>query len=243
LVGTYPPDDLAVINVRNAKGLRPADFGDSSKVLVGDIVLAMGSPLGLSSSVTNGIVSAVGRTVSEPTGPSSPGAVLPQVIQTSAPINPGNSGGALVNISGDVIGIPTLAAIDPEIGQGGSAAPGIGFAIPSNVVTDIAGQLVRTGKVTNSHRAALGVAIVGVVDNAGEPVGVGVRSVEVGGAADQAGLKAGDIITALAGHQVPTPTALRTALAELDAGQTVSITVQRGTTQLHRQVTLESLPG
>jgi len=104
LVGTYPPDDLAVIKLTGGRNLHPARFGDSATVAVGDIVLAMGSPLGLSSSVTNGIVSAVGRTVSEPADASSPGAVLPQAIQTSAPINPGNSGGALVDISGQVIG-------------------------------------------------------------------------------------------------------------------------------------------
>jgi len=104
LVGTYPPDDVAVIKLTGGRNLHPARFGDSATVAVGDIVLAMGSPLGLSSSVTNGIVSAVGRTVSEPADASSPGAVLPQAIQTSAPINPGNSGGALVDISGQVIG-------------------------------------------------------------------------------------------------------------------------------------------
>jgi len=162
LVGTYPPDDLAVIKLTGGRNLHPARFGDSATVAVGDIVLAMGSPLGLSSSVTNGIVSAVGRTVSEPASASSPGAVLPQAIQTSAPINPGNSGGALVDISGQVIGLPTLAAVDPQVGQGGSAAPGIGFAVPSNIVRDIAGQLIANGgQVTNSHRAALGISVAG----------------------------------------------------------------------------------
>jgi len=123
LVGSYAPDDLAVIKVNGAKGLRPASFADSSKLQVGDIVLAMGSPLGLSGSVTNGIISALGRTVSEPTGPHSPGATLAGAIQTSAPINPGNSGGALVDASGQVVGLPTLAAIDPG---GGAGLPGSG---------------------------------------------------------------------------------------------------------------------
>ena len=243
LVGTYPPDDLAVIRVTGDHHLRPASFADSSKVAVGDIVLAMGSPLGLSSSVTSGIVSAVGRTVTEPAEQNSPGAVLPQVIQTSAPINPGNSGGALVDIRGEVVGVPTLAAVDQQIGQGGSAAPGIGFAIPSNVVTDIAGQLVKNGKVTNSHRAALGVTVVPLVNSAGNPAGVGVRSVQAGGAAARAGIRAGDVITSLDGQQVSGPTALRTVLAGLSVGQTVPVGLERNGSTVTVHVTLEQLRG
>ena len=113
--------------------------------------MAIGNPLGLSSSVTQGIVSALGRSASE-----GGGVTLPNTIQTSAPINPGNSGGALADIQGRVIGIPTLAASDPQLG---GAAAGIGFAIPSNTVKDIAGQIVKNGKVVNSHRAYLGINI------------------------------------------------------------------------------------
>ena len=151
LVGSYAPDDLAVISIGAGHALRPAAFANSSKVDVGDLVLAVGNPLGFQSSVTDGIVSGVGRDVSE-----GQGVVLPSAIQTSAPINPGNSGGALVDLDGRVIGIPTLAAGNP---QSGGTAAGIGFAVPSNVVTDIAGQIVRHGRVVNSHRAALGVRL------------------------------------------------------------------------------------
>lgn len=242
LVGTYPPDDLAVIKLTGGRNLHPARFGDSATVAVGDIVLAMGSPLGLSSSVTNGIVSAVGRTVSEPAGASSPGAVLPQAIQTSAPINPGNSGGALVDISGQVIGLPTLAAVDPQIGQGGSAAPGIGFAVPSNIVRDIAGQLIANGgRVTNSHRAALGVSVAGLVDPSGNPQGVGVQSVRSGGPAEKAGIQAGDVITSVAGQQIPDPATLSTVLAGMTVGQTVPVVLQRGDASRTVQVTLGNL--
>lgn len=121
-------DDLAVINVRGAN-LPAAKLGDSSKLRVGDLVLAVGNPLGLASSVTNGIVSALGRTVDE-----SRAVALRGLIQTSAPINPGNSGGALVDVKGKVVGIPTLTAVDPENNQ---AADGIGFAIPSSSVKAI----------------------------------------------------------------------------------------------------------
>jgi S1-C subfamily serine protease len=139
LVGTYPAGDLAVIHVTGTN-LKPATFGDSSKLVAGDIVLAVGSPLGLQGSVTEGIVSAIGRKVAE-----SKTVTLPDVIQTSAEINPGNSGGALVDLAGEVVGIPTLTALDPELGN--TAAAGIGFAIPSNVVVDVAGQLIAHGRV------------------------------------------------------------------------------------------------
>jgi putative serine protease PepD len=145
LVGVYRPDDLAVIRVSGVRGLRPATFGDSAKLVAGDVVLAIGNPLGLSSSVTEGIVSAVGRTVSEPATRAAAGATLPDTIQTSAAINPGNSGGALATLDGDVVGIPTLAAVS----QAGAAAPGIGFAISSNIAVGIATQLMNTGRVVD----------------------------------------------------------------------------------------------
>ncbi|MDT4891894.1 MAG: hypothetical protein QOE97_929, partial [Pseudonocardiales bacterium] len=145
LVGTYPASDLAVIKVNATTPLTPATFGASAASRVGDVVLAMGNPLGLQGSVTQGIISAVGRTVEEPTGSGSPGATLSGVIQTSAAINPGNSGGALVNLAGDVVGIPTLTATDPQLG---GSAPGIGFAIPVSTVTSVARQLIASGHVT-----------------------------------------------------------------------------------------------
>src|SRR3954466_6705373 len=143
LVGSFPADDLAVIKV-DGNALRAALFADSSKLRVGEIAMAIGNPLGLSSSVTEGIVSALHRTSSEGNG-----VTLPNTIQTSAAINPGNSGGALVDIRGRVIGIPTLAASDPQMG---GAAPGIGFAIPSNDVRDYANQMITHGRVVDSHR-------------------------------------------------------------------------------------------
>src|SRR6476646_7806395 len=135
-IGRDAANDLAVIRIAGARP-RPATFSDSSQVEVGDIVLALGNPLGLRSSVTEGIVSAVRRSV-----PEGNGVTLSSVIQTSAAINPGNSGGALVDLSGRVIGIPTLAALDPQMGS--SEAPGIGFAIDSNTVRRVAGALARS---------------------------------------------------------------------------------------------------
>jgi S1-C subfamily serine protease len=135
-IGRDTANDLAVIRIAGARP-RPATFADSSRVEVGDLALALGNPLGLRSSVTEGIVSAVKRSV-----PEGNGATLSSAIQTSAAINPGNSGGALVNLSGEVIGIPTLAALDPQMGA--SQAPGIGFAIDSNTVRRVAGALTHS---------------------------------------------------------------------------------------------------
>jgi S1-C subfamily serine protease len=219
LVGTFVEDDLAVIKV-NGAGLRPATFANSDSVKIGDISMALGNPLGLSSSFTEGIVSALNR--QEPEGN---GVVLPSAIQTSAAINPGNSGGALVDIQGRVIGIPTLAAADPQMG---GAAAGIGFAIPSNVVTHIANQLVKGGKVTNSNRAYLGVKIA----DTGEQAGVYITQVLPNTAASKAGLKTGDSITSINGTKTPDSAILSTVLAGLKPGQTVNVTVmhQNGAT-------------
>jgi putative serine protease PepD len=231
LVGTFPADDLAVLHV-DAAGLHPAAFADSSSLQVGDVALAIGNPLGLQSSVTEGIVSALGRTVNEDNG-----VALPNVIQTSAAINPGNSGGALVDLQGQVIGIPTLAATDPQLG--GSAAPGIGFAIPSNTVRDIAAQLISQGKVTNSHRAWLGVEVAATTSG-----GLLVAKVVSGGPAVKAGIRAGELITAVQGTATPDPATLADVLAGLRPGRTVRVAVV-GPGGAHRtvRVTLGQFPG
>ncbi len=241
LTGSYPPDDLAVIQVIGAKQLVPAHFADSSKLQVGDIVLAMGNPLGLASSVTDGIISAIGRTVSEPAQGGSQGATLPDVIQTSAAINPGNSGGALVNLADQVVGIPTLAATDQQLG---GAAPGIGFAIPSNIVTDIAGQVIKTGHVTKSNRAALGVEVQTVTGSDGQPAGVAIVAVTPGGPAAKAGLQAGEVITRVNGVATPDTGTLAEVLAGLRPGQQVPVTITKpdGSTATI-QLTLAQLPG
>lgn len=231
LVGTFPGDDLAVIHV-DGTNLHPATFGDSSKLSVGDIVLAAGNPLGLQSSVTEGIVSAIGRTVSEPGG-----AALPNVIQTSAAINPGNSGGALVDLSGAVVGIPTLAALDPQLG---GAAPGIGFAIPSNVAVDIAGQLIAHGRVVDSHRAYLGVQ---AIDVNGAP-GAVVYSVQAGSPASKAGIVRGDAVTSVDGKPTPTAEDLAAVLADLAPGQSVPVSiVHPDRSKATVTATLGELPG
>ncbi|MGP9021216.1 S1C family serine protease [Streptomyces sp. BR1] len=227
LVAAYPEQDLAVIKLDSVpSGMKAAKFGDSTKVEMGQIVLAMGSPLGLSSSVTQGIVSATGRTVTEGAAGGGPGATIGNMVQTSAAINPGNSGGALVNLNSEVIGIPTLAAVDPDMG--GSAAPGIGFAIPASMAKTVADQIIKSGKVTDSGRAALGITGRTVVDANYQPAGVAIVDVKRGGAADRAGLKAGDIVTRIGRMDITTITSLSEALAADKPGQTVQVTYTRG---------------
>ena len=231
LVGAYVPDDLAVVDIGSGHGISPARFADSSKLAVGEIVLAEGNPLGLQSSVTDGIISALGRNVSE-----GQGVVLPSAIQTSAPINPGNSGGALIDMNGRVVGIPTLAAGNS---QTGGVAAGIGFAIPSNTVTDIAGQIIRSGHVVNSHRAAIGASIA----SSTQP-GALIVTVEPGGAASDAGISAGDLIEKLDGSPIADASALGEALAAHRPGEKITLTILRpdGTTT-STSLTLGQLPG
>ncbi|MFF7586894.1 S1C family serine protease [Kitasatospora purpeofusca] len=240
LVGSYPDSDLAVIRLSSPPGgLRPAVFGDSNKVELGQITLAMGSPLGLSSSVTQGIVSATGRTVSEPRTEGSPGAVIGNMVQTSAAINPGNSGGALVNLDSQVIGINTLAATEPD--SSGAAAPGIGFAIPASTVTSIAGQLIKDGKVTNSGRAALGITARTYFDQNFRPAGAVVVAVADGGPAASAGLQPGDVITKIGDTPVDSLNSLTTALASLAPGSKVTVTYSRDGRSTSAEVTLGTL--
>ena len=226
LTGTFPQGDLAVIDVQGGD-LKPATFADSSQVKVGEFALAIGNPLGLQSSVTQGIVSSTSRTV-----PEGDGVALPSVIQTSAPINPGNSGGALVDETGSVIGIPTLNA-----GFNGQPAPGIGFAISSNTVKAIARQLTASGEVSDSARAWLGVDLRSVPQG-----GAMVASVVRGGPAADAGIRPGDVITRVAGKQVPTVDDIAVQLARLEPGQRVAVELaQRGGTRTV-QVALGQIP-
>jgi len=236
VIGTFDPDDLAVVRVtKDAADLKPATFGNSERASIGEIVLAMGNPLGLTDSVTQGIISATGRTVtSSETGGA---ALINSAIQTSAAINPGNSGGALVNLQDQVIGIPTLAAKLPDAG----AAPGIGFAIPSDTVRNIAGQLIRSGKVTASDRASLGITAQTSANGEGQGVGVAVVGVAGGGPAATAGVKPGDIIVGLNSQATPTLADLEGVLATMKPGDRATLHVQRNGSPQSIQVTLGTL--
>ena len=225
LVGTDPVDDLAVVKI-SAQKLPTATFGSSSDLVVGQSVLAIGNPLGIVRTVTEGIVSALHRTVNE--GQNSKGSIL-NAIQTSAAINPGNSGGALINLGGQVIGIPTLTAVDPEFN---APASGVGFAIPSNTVKSIADQLIKYGKVVHSGRAALGIeAVPQPVDaqlaqqyNLPVDHGILIYNVSANGPAATAGLRKGDIIVKVDNMTISTYDDLLTALAKKKPGDTATVT-------------------
>jgi S1-C subfamily serine protease len=242
LVGTDPADDLAVVKVTPPKtGLIVATLGDSSKSRVGQEVLAIGNPLGITQTVTNGIISALGRSVSEGRN----GATIPDAIQTDAPINPGNSGGALVDLQGNVIGIPTLAAIDPQFK---TPANGVGFAIPSNRVQFTVPQLIETGKVTHTGRAALGVTVTSVdaqlsaQDNLAVDHGALIVNVAPDGPAAQARLQPGDVIVQIGDKAVDDVPSLGNALISKNPGERVSVQVYRGKQHLTVNVTLGELP-
>ncbi len=240
LVGTDPADDLAVIKITPpASGLTVASIGDSSKLVVGQEVLAIGNPLGITQTVTNGIVSALGRNVNEQNG-----TIIPDAIQTDASINPGNSGGALVNMQGNLVGIPTLSAIDPEFN---TPANGVGFAIPSNRVQFITAQIIANGKVIHTGRAALGVNVesvdanLAVQDNLSIDHGALIVNVTPDGPAARANLQAGDVIVQVDNTAVNDISSLGDALLSKNPGDTVSVKVYRGNQQLTVSVTLGEL--
>jgi S1-C subfamily serine protease len=246
LVGQDAQDDLAVLKI-NAANLHPIALADSSKVQVGEFALALGNPLGLNQSATLGIVSALNRTASE--GTSGTGATLTGLVQTSAPINPGNSGGALVDLQGALIGIPTLGAANT---QTGGSADGIGFAIPANRVSFVVTQLISNGHLTSTGQGFLGIrgqdvdAQVAALDGLNTQSGVLVAGFanDAAGAspAQQAGIHTGDVIIAVNGTAVTSNSDLAGALLSQTPGTKVTVTVQRGASQVKIDVTLGERP-
>ncbi len=240
IVGTDPASDLAVLRLENAEDLTPATFADSDDVQVGDVAVAIGAPLGLSNTVTDGIISATDRAVA--TGSTQDDATVLDALQTDAAINPGNSGGALVNAAGEVIGINTaIATVASGVpgGQSQSGNIGVGFAIPSNTAERIAKEIIQTGSAT---RAFLGVRAQNATDGENRSVGTGaeVVSVEPGSAAAEAGLQPGDVVTAVGDRPVTTSTELTAAIRSKAPGEDVELTVRRGDQTRTAEVTLGS---
>jgi S1-C subfamily serine protease len=246
LIGEDPQDDLAVLKVGVSK-LQPISFGDSSKVEVGQFAVAVGSPLGLEETATLGIVSALNRSASE--GPNGPAQTLVGLIQTSAPINPGNSGGALVDLQGQLIGIPTLAAVDPTIG---APANGIGFAIPSNRVQFVTRQLIQHGRLITTGQGFLGIAGQDVTPQLAAANGLSVqRGVLVAGfakdasgksQAQQAGVRVGDVILAVNDQAIANSGDLAALTLSQKPGTKVKLTVARDSNQTAIRVTLGERP-
>jgi len=221
IVGLDPETDLAVIKVRGNQRLIPATLGSSGDLVVGDPVVAIGSPLGLAGTVTSGIISALNRTVRVPGENGAEAIPLFNAIQTDAAINPGNSGGALVDATGRVIGINSaIASLGSALSDGQGGSIGVGFAIPIDEARSIAEQLIRTGKATHP---AIGVAATTVGADGVGPRGARLREVQKGGAAAKAGLKAGDIITKVGGKPVESVEALIVLLRTYAVGDRVIV--------------------
>jgi putative serine protease PepD len=242
VVGTDPTSDLAVVKLSNASGLTPAAFADSNDVQVGDLAVAIGAPLGLSNTVTDGIVSATNRAVQ--TGSTQSDSTVIDAIQTDAAINPGNSGGALVDADGKVIGInsaiATVASSDlPGQQSSQSGNIGVGFAIPGNSAKRIAQEIIDTGSATH---ALLGVSAQTATGNADSAVGTGAElvSVQDGSPAADAGLKTGDVITAVGDRPVTTSTELTAAVRSAQPGDKVTLTIRRGEDSSKVDVTLDA---
>ena len=228
VVGSDAPSDLAVLKI-NASNLPVLSLGDSDRVRVGDVVLALGNPLGIGQTVTMGIISAKGRQTGLSTGS------FEDFLQTDAPINQGNSGGALVSTNSELVGINSQI-LSPS---GGSI--GIGFAVPSNMARVVMDTLIRSGKV---RRGQLGITVQKVNSEIAERLGlqdqkgVAVVQVQSGSAAERAGLRKDDVITAFNGNEVNEPNTFRNQVASAGPGSEVTLTVRRGGREQQIRATL-----
>ncbi|WP_159600904.1 S1C family serine protease [Agromyces humi] len=291
LVGTDPLSDLAVIKLVDASGLTPLDFADSDKLNVGDTAIAIGAPLGLSGTVTNGIVSALNRSIdvassaapatpddstegdggqgdsgqgdsgdgseqspfdfffdlpnpdgSQPEAPqaSASGQVSLPVIQTDAAINPGNSGGALLNSEGELIGV-NVAILSAGGSSGEAGNIGVGFAVPSNLAERIAKEIIDNGAATHG---LLGATVTSAEsDEASDTVGALISEVSAGGAAEQAGLQSGDVVTEFNGVPITDQTDLTAQVRALPGGEKAQVTFTRDGDSKTVTVTLGTFEG
>ena len=237
VVGTDVPSDLAVIKIE-ATNLPFLTLGNSDSVRVGDIVLAIGNPLGIGQTVTAGIISAKGRRTGLSDGSKDS---FEDFLQTDAPINRGNSGGALVNLNGELIGINSQI-LSPGGASGGNI--GIAFSIPSNMAKSVMEQLIKDGKV---HRGQLGIGIQNITDDLAKALdlqqrsGVIVTSVKPGSAAEKAGMKRNDLIVAINGEKIEDNNVLRNKVASTLPGTDIKVTVIREGKEIELTAKLDEL--
>ncbi|MDN5795907.1 MAG: trypsin-like peptidase domain-containing protein [Intrasporangium sp.] len=226
IVGRDPSTDLAVLRAGDEGKDRPLiRIGSSESLRIGQPVVALGAPLGLSSTVTTGIVSALGRLVSVPSE-TGPAAHLVDAIQTDAAINPGNSGGPLVDCGGALVGINTAIAVVPSPeGSAGGGSVGVGFAIPVDLAKPIADQLITSGRAMHPDLGLTARPLV--VESDTVPQGLFVTGVAPGGPAEQAGIRAGDVIVAVEGQPAQSVEQLVVKTLTRSVGDTVAVTVWR----------------
>lgn len=231
LIGSDPPSDLALLKI-DATNLPVLALGNSDAVRVGDVALAIGNPLGVGQTVTMGIISAKNRSTGVGEG------TFEDFLQTDAPINQGNSGGALINTAGELIGI------NSQILSTSGGSIGIGFAIPSNMAKTVMDQLAKSGKV---RRGQLGVGIQPLTPEIATSMGIAnvkgilINSVTPGSPAERAGLKVGDVITAVEGQKVSDSNALRNRIASAGPGAEVNITIYRDGREQQQRIRLAEL--
>jgi putative serine protease PepD len=243
IVGRDPLTDLAVLKVDTSAKLQPIAIGSSSSVVVGQAAVVIGAPLGLSGTVTSGIISALDRTIEVP-GENDSSALLVSAIQTDAAINPGNSGGSMVNCSGQLIGIPTAGASVPSSsGESNGGSIGLGFAIPVNLAMTIADDIIATGSVTHAY-FGLGAAPIppSAATQAGVPEGLFVQTVAPGGPAAKAGLRTGDVITKINGAPATSTIQLQELTLTKKPGDTVPLEYWRDGQSATATVTLGTQP-
>jgi putative serine protease PepD len=243
ITGRDPLTDLAVLKVNTSAKLKVIAMGTSSSVVVGEPVVVIGAPLGLSGTVTSGIVSALDRSIQVPADDDTT-ALLVGAIQTDAAINPGNSGGSMVNCSGELIGVPSAGATVPSSsGESSGGSIGLGFAIPVDLAKTIADEIIATGSVTHAF-FGLGTAPIpaSAAAQGGVPDGLFVQTVTPGGPAAQAGLRQGDIITKINGAPATDPVQLQELTLTKRPGDTVQLEYWRNGTTATATVTLGAQP-
>jgi len=243
ITGRDPQTDLAVLHVEPTHKLKVIALGSSASVKIGQPTVVIGAPLGLSGTVTSGIVSALDRTIQVP-AENDTSALLVSAIQTDASINPGNSGGAMVNCAGQLIGVPTAGATVPSSsGESSGGSIGLGFAIPVDLAKSISDEIIATGSVTHSF---FGLATVPIppaaAAQAGLPEGLYVRAVVPGGPADTAGLRADDVITTINGEPATSNIQLQELTLTKKPGDTVSLGYSRDGKSATATVTLGAQP-
>jgi putative serine protease PepD len=243
IVGRDTLTDLAVLKVESTHNLRPITLGSSASLVVGEPVIAIGAPLGLSGSVTTGIVSALDRTIEVPAEDDKT-ALLVSAVQTDAAINPGNSGGALVNCAGDLVGIPTAGATVPnESGESSGGSIGVNFAIPVDTAKTISDEIIATGRATHSY---FGLQTIPVPEaaaaQAGVPTGLFVVSVPADGPSAKAGIRSGDVITTIDGQPATSNIQLQEITLTKHQGDTVELGYSRNGKEATATVTLAAQP-